>query len=77
MHGVKVNPIVFWFFVFYQKKKKKSISILNTWHRFLIIQKLCDALRDLVQIVQFKKHEKQLWKGDTFKKVKKNTMSTK
>ena len=30
---------------------------------------ICDALRDLVPLVQFKKHEKHLWRSVTFSKV--------
>ena len=33
------------------------------------INSKCDALRDLVAFVQFKKREKQPWKGVTFSKV--------
>ena len=42
---------------------------------------ICDALRDLVPFVQFKKREKQPWKSVTFSEVagfttKSNTHST-
>ena len=30
---------------------------------------ICDALRDLVPFVQFKKREKHPWRGVTFRKV--------
>ena len=30
---------------------------------------MCDALRDLVAFVQFKKHEKHPWRSVTFSKV--------
>ena len=30
---------------------------------------ICDALRDLVSFVQFKKREKQSWRSVTFSKV--------
>ena len=31
-------------------------------------QDICDALRDLVSFVQFKKHEKRRWRSVTFSK---------
>ena len=34
-----------------------------------IFDKLCDVLRDLVPIVQFKKREKHPWRSVTFSKV--------
>ena len=30
---------------------------------------ICDALRDLVPFIQYKKREKYPWKSDTFSKV--------
>ena len=31
-------------------------------------QQICDALRDLVSLEQFKKREKHPWRSDTFSK---------
>ena len=33
------------------------------------VQSICDALRDLVPFVQFKKREKYPWRSVTFSKV--------
>ena len=33
------------------------------------MNELCDALRDLVPFLQFKKREKHLWRSVTFSKV--------
>ena len=45
----------------YQKKKKK-FTLDGLTH----FEPMCDALRDLVPFVQFKKREKHPWKSVTF-----------
>ena len=50
------SPITFIYVVSKHKLKTKVFSI-------------CDALRDLVAFVQFKKREKHLWRSVTFSKV--------
>ena len=37
--------------------------------REMLLIWLCDALRDLVQFLQFKKRKKHQWRGVTFNKV--------
>ena len=41
----------------------------NLQETFQITKKSCDALRDLVPFVQFKKHEKHPWRSVNFGKV--------
>ena len=48
------------------KNISKNFSKLSKWLLFLNI---CDALRDLVPFVQFKKRKKHLWRNVTFRKV--------
>ena len=43
--------------------------IRNLTEPFLICYSICDALRDLVPYVQFKKREKHSWRSVTFSKV--------
>ena len=40
--------------------------------RDVVYRKICDALRDLVPFVEFKKREKDLWRSVTFSKVCRN-----
>ena len=56
----------------YLKKKKPSSTEKRTvWKKNLKLPKkpICDALRDLVQFVQFKKREKHPWRSVNFSKV--------
>ena len=46
----------------YRAEKKQKKIIID--HHFK-----CDALRDLVLFVLFKKHEKHSWKSDTYNKL--------
>ena len=41
----------------------------NITHNLLPLQFICDALRDLVPSIQFKKREKHPWRSVTFSKV--------
>ena len=43
--------------------------IRNLTEPLLICYSICDALRDLVPYVQFKKREKHSWRNVTFSKV--------
>ena len=43
--------------------------IRNLTEPFFICYSICDALRDLVPYVQFKKREKHSWRSVTFSKV--------
>ena len=40
--------------------------------RDVVYRKICDALRDLVPFVEFKKREKDLWRSVTFSKEYRN-----
>ena len=46
-------------------KAKMSIPLLGSTYMML----LCDALRDMVSFVQFKKCERFTWRSVTFSKV--------
>ena len=39
------------------------------WQKIIIRKIICDALSDLVPLVQFKKHEKHPWRNVTFSEV--------
>ena len=47
-------------------KGNKIFSLLQLYDFKIFI---CDALRDLVSFVQFKKREKHPWRSDTLSKV--------
>ena len=49
-------------------KVSEMTNILKSVREMLLIW-LCDALRDLVQFLQFKKRKKHQWRGVTFSKV--------
>ena len=43
-----------------------KVNFILKYMTVLISLKKCDALRDLVPFVPFKKHKKHPWKSDTF-----------
>ena len=45
------------------------IMPIHYYQQILQISNICDALRDLVPFVQFKKSEKHPWRSVTFSKV--------
>ena len=55
----------------FKKKKKKKKMIFNSMIKlkFTYCPLICDALRDLVPSVQFKKRGKHQWRSVTFSKV--------
>ena len=67
-----VNKLVNKNFVEIRRTNKFKVSemtnILKSVREMLLIW-LCDALRDLVQFLQFEKRKKHQWRGVTFSKV--------
>ena len=45
-----------------------SVTVMHTL-KLISLLKQCDALRDLVPFVEFKKHEKHPWRSATFRTV--------
>ena len=46
-----------------------SYTLASMSKTVAILIRICDALRDLVPFVQFKKREKHLWRSVNFSKV--------
>ena len=57
--GLKLQVSVFWFFLLL------LISLFNFGRRYELMC-ICDALRDMVLFVQFKKRQKHTWRSVTF-----------
>ena len=60
----KIIVVIVRFITFYQSilRNCKSFKVFSPWST-------CDALRNLVPFVQFKKCEKHLWKSVSFKSL--------
>ena len=63
-----------WILQLTKPNKKQHVPLKNGKHfddSFVLVElrEICDALRDLIPLAQFKKCEKHLWSSVTFSKV--------